>query len=171
MRVGTRSVLYGAHAFWLHPWFVAAAWWRLYGFPWDPRLWVAFFVHDLGYIGKSNMDGSEGESHVCWGGYVMGALFGQRWYWFSVLHSRFWAGHHKTDPSRLCFADKLAIAVTPWWTYVPMVRATGEIREYRKVSKHRAEMDSPQHDISFHADRVWFLRLQRHMRKWVAANV
>ncbi len=40
MNVGTRSILYGAHAFWLHPWFVAWGWWRLYGFPWDPRLWV-----------------------------------------------------------------------------------------------------------------------------------
>ena len=52
MKIGTRSVLFGAHAFWLHPWFVAAAWWKLYGFPWDPRLWVAFFLHDLGYFGK-----------------------------------------------------------------------------------------------------------------------
>ena len=48
MKVGTKSVLFGAHAFWLHPFFVAVAWTRLYGFPWDPRLWVAFFVHDLG---------------------------------------------------------------------------------------------------------------------------
>ena len=63
MRVGTKSVLFGAHCFFLHPWFVAAAWWRLYGFPWDPRLWVAFFVHDIGYLGKPNMDGPEGESH------------------------------------------------------------------------------------------------------------
>jgi hypothetical protein len=31
MTVGTRSVLYGAHQFAIHPWFVAAAWWRLYG--------------------------------------------------------------------------------------------------------------------------------------------
>jgi len=41
-------------------WFVAWGWWTLYGFPFDPRLWVAFFVHDLGYIGKPNMDGPEG---------------------------------------------------------------------------------------------------------------
>ena len=37
MKIGTRSVLFGAHQFATHPWFVAAAWWRLYGFPWDPR--------------------------------------------------------------------------------------------------------------------------------------
>lgn len=75
MRVGTKSVLFGAHAFWLHPWFVALAWWRLYGFPWDPRLWVAFFVHDLGYFGLPNMDGEEGGKHSEWGARLMSRLF------------------------------------------------------------------------------------------------
>ena len=77
MRVGTKSVLFGAHAFWLHPWLVALAWTRLYGFPWDPRLWVAFFVHDLGYWGKPNMDGRPGESHPFWAARLMGRLFDQ----------------------------------------------------------------------------------------------
>jgi hypothetical protein len=36
MKIGTKSVLFGAHCFFLHPWFVAAAWWRLYGFPLGP---------------------------------------------------------------------------------------------------------------------------------------
>lgn len=75
--VGTRSVLWGAHCWFIHPWFVAAAWWRLYGFAWDPRLWVAFFVHDLGYLFQwcRNMDGPEGERHVEWGAAVMHLLF------------------------------------------------------------------------------------------------
>jgi hypothetical protein len=30
MKVGTKSVLFGAHQFATHPWFVAAAWWKLY---------------------------------------------------------------------------------------------------------------------------------------------
>ncbi|MFP3947126.1 MAG: hypothetical protein ACLFWG_00215 [Longimicrobiales bacterium] len=75
MRVGTRSVLFGVHAFWMHPFFVARAWWKLYGFPWDPRLWVAFFVHDLGYWGKPNMDGPEGERHP-----ELGATLVARWF-------------------------------------------------------------------------------------------
>jgi len=75
MNVGTKSVLYGAHCFFLHPWFVARAWSKLYGFPFDPRLWVAFFVHDLGYWGKPNMDGEEGEHHPFFGAKVMGYLF------------------------------------------------------------------------------------------------
>jgi len=71
MKIGTKSVLFGAHCFLLHPFFVAAAWIKLYGFPFDPRIWVAFFVHDLGYIGKPNMDGPEGERHVELGGAIM----------------------------------------------------------------------------------------------------
>lgn len=47
--VGAKSILWGAHCWFIHPCFVAWAWWRLYGFPRDARLWVAFFVHDLVY--------------------------------------------------------------------------------------------------------------------------
>lgn len=75
MKIGTKSVLFGAHQFLLHPIFVAVAWWHLYGFPWAPRLWVAFIVHDLGYLGKPNMDGKEGESHPHLGAQIMGWLF------------------------------------------------------------------------------------------------
>lgn len=137
MKIGTKSVLFGAHCFLLHPWFVAWGWWRLYGFPWDPRLWVAFFVHDLGYIGKPNMDGAEGEHHPQFGCNVMWRLFGQAWGEFCLLHSRYYAKTLEMQPSRLCMADKLAIALTPGWLYLPMVRATGEIHEYMAHAKHR----------------------------------
>jgi hypothetical protein len=73
--VGTRSLLFGVHQVFLHPWFVAAAWWKLNGFPCDLRLWVAFFVHDLGYRGKKDMDGAEGETHVELGAKIMAWLF------------------------------------------------------------------------------------------------
>jgi len=76
MRVGTKSVLFGVHAVWLHPFFVAWAWWKLFGFSWDVRLWFAFFLHDVGYVGKCDMDGKEGEQHVVIGGRIMGWLFG-----------------------------------------------------------------------------------------------
>lgn len=78
MKIGTKSVLYGAHCFLLHPFFVAIAWIKLYGFPFDPRIWIAFFVHDLGYLGKPNMDGPEGETHVELGGAIMHLFDG--WY-------------------------------------------------------------------------------------------
>ena len=44
MRVGTKSVILGVHSILIHPFFVAWAWWRLYGFPWDGRFWLAFFL-------------------------------------------------------------------------------------------------------------------------------
>lgn len=155
MKVGTKSVLFGAHCFFLHPFFVAIGWWRLYGFPWDPRLWVAFVVHDLGYLGCPNMDGPEGERHPWIPARVMTALFDWgrngrsvrwdgvqrgtgrpyylgRWGDLVLLHSRFLSKRMGTQPSRLCWADKLAIALTPSWLYVPLARATGEIFEYMK---------------------------------------
>ena len=138
MKIGTRSVLFGAHQFLIHPWFVAAAWWKLYGFPFDPRLWVAFFVHDLGYFGKPNMDGPEGEDHVLWGAKVMCRLFGGHYERLCLYHSRFYAKKHGAKPSRLCAADKLAVALEPWWLYLPRVMLSGEIREYMAASRSSA---------------------------------
>lgn len=71
MKVGTKSILFGVHAFWWHPITVAIAWIRLYGFPFDPRIWIAFLVHDLGYLGKPNMDGPEGKKHPETGARIM----------------------------------------------------------------------------------------------------
>jgi hypothetical protein len=162
MSMGTRSVLFGAHCFLMHGWFVAAAWWRLYGFPWDPRLWVAFFVHDLGYVGKPDMDGDEGELHPYWGACLMGALFGRRWFEFTLYHSRYLSKRHGAQPSRLCVADKLAIALTPAWLYLPMVRRTGEIREYRRdATQHHPDMP-----LDNTSDERWYADVQDYCRRW-----
>lgn len=83
MNIGTRSILYGAHCWFIHPWFVAWAWVKLYGWPRDFRIWVAFFVHDLGYWGKPNMDGPEGEDHV-----LLGADLMHRWFDKTILEER-----------------------------------------------------------------------------------
>lgn len=136
LSVGTRSVLYGAHQFLIHPMFVAAAWWRLYGFPWDLRLWVAFAVHDLGYIGKPNMDGPEGEAHPYLGARIM-LLFGRQWHDFTLCHSRFMARRLGRSVSRLCLADKLATVLIPAWLYLPLANLTGEIHEYMAIAGHK----------------------------------
>ena len=147
MKIGTKSVLFGAHCFFLHPWFVAWGWWKLYGFPFDPRLWVAFAVHDFGYFGKPNMDGKEGEAHVEFGAKVMAFIFGQKWGDFCRYHSRFYAKKDGRNPSLLCIADKLAITLTPAWLYLPMVNWTGEIKEYMAMSAvwklHQSRGSSP----------------------------
>lgn len=188
MTAGTRSVLYGAHCFLLHPWFVALAWWLLYGFPWDPRLWMAFLVHDLGYLGKPNMDGPEGETHPALGARIMARLFdglqlkmpvhvgGQvlmlgSWGHFTLLHSRYLAKSLGLPPSRLCMADKLAIALTPWWLYLPMVMATGEIDEYMAHARHRVagntQVSADEKAAVTSGDaRLWYRGVQSYCRRW-----
>jgi hypothetical protein len=171
LKIGTKSVLIGAHCFVLHPWFVAAAWWKLFGFPFDPRLWVAFAVHDLGYIGKPNMDGPEGETHVELGARIMEFFFGRKWGDFSRYHSRFYAKRDGVTPSRLCIADKLAIAMTPAWLYLPMVRATGEIHEYMALAKKRnlaGEGNKYVHmNLRTSDQREWYADVQRYVFRWV----
>lgn len=163
MKIGTKSVLYGAHCFFIHPFFVFAAWWKLYGFAYDPRLWVAFIVHDLGYIGKPNMDGEEGELHPYWGACFMGFLFGKRWFDFTLYHSRFLAKKNGAQYSKLCVADKLAIAITPAWLYLPMVNATGEIKEYMKDAVVNCAGTIPPNSTQ----KQWYKGVQAYVRKWV----
>lgn len=179
MRIGTKSVLFGAHCFFLHPFFVARAWWKLYGFPWNPRLWFAFFVHDLGYVGKPNMDGPEGERHVEFGARLMGRLFGRKWHDFCLYHSRFYAKRDGQRFSRLCVADKLSITLTPAWLYLPMAKATGEILEYMKLAERRVREGEPLREfenimrkyesmnISTAGARIWYASVQSYLSRWV----
>jgi len=163
MAIGTRSLLFGVHQFAVHPWFVAWAWWQLYGFPWDPHLWIAFIIHDWGYWGKPNMDGPEGEEHPRWAANVMGSLFGPRWAKFCRYHSRFLAKRDNQPFSRLCVADKLAIALHPWWMYLPAAWLSGELPEYMagKGARRPADERTP---------RQWYRDVQRYCRKWAKAH-
>lgn len=214
MKIGTRSVLFGAHCFLIHWAFVAEGWRRLFGFPWDPRLWVLFFVHDLGYIGKPNMDGPEGETHPILGAQIMHALFdgwepdskpprstpkrwtnggparcwecGQterqcrrskcglrrsmRWHNLALYHSRFLSKQHGQPVSRLCYADKMAICLTPAWLYLPMTRATGELREYmvRSEQKEGAKYSKM---VNYASDeRQWYENMRAYVGRWVAEH-
>ncbi len=158
MKIGTKSVLFGAHCFFLHPFFVAWGWYKLYGWRrvrvgtavrrariggitiryieavttslYDPRLWFAFFLHDIGYLHAPNMDGEEGRSHPFRGARLMAEAFGYEWYDFMLYHSRAIARSHAAEPSPLCHADKLAYPLTPRWLYLAQVNLTGEIDEY-----------------------------------------
>lgn len=121
MRTGTKSILFGAHAFWFHPWFVALAWWELYGFPFDPRLWIAFFVHDLGYWGKEKMDDVEGESHPWPGALLIHSWIdsGHRWqhlHEFGEGLSRIERRHHifQRGSRQQVLADFLKVPTGRW---------------------------------------------------------
>src|SRR5215469_12004558 len=104
MRIGTKSILFGFHQCIFHPITVAIGWTHLYGFPFDPRLWLAFFVHDLGYIGKKMMDDEIGETHPELGAKIM-SIFGPEWSDLVLLHSRFYSERLGKPYSRLCYAD------------------------------------------------------------------
>jgi hypothetical protein len=156
VKTGTKSVLFGAHCFFLHPWFVAAAWTKLYGFPLDPRIWLAFFVHDIGYLGKPNMDGPEGEMHPEVGAKIM-SLFGSEWRDFSLYHSRYYSKLQDHAVSRLCFADKLAFSYHPRWMYLPMTAATGELAEYMGRAKQKDKL-------------AWHTAVSTNLTKWVEKN-
>jgi hypothetical protein len=177
MKVGTKSVLFGAHCFFIHPWFVFVAWWKLYGFPFDPRLWIAFFVHDLGYFGKPNMDGEEGERHPEWGAKLMYKLFDYEfinqfgtkyhtkiWHDFCLYHSRFYAKKNGAQPSRLCVADKLSICLEPSWLYLPRVRWSGEINEYMKNAENGKYVTMR---IPTKSQKEWFKGVQTYLNNWV----
>lgn len=163
MEIGTKSVLFGIHAFWLHPIFVAYSWWKLYGWPWDPRLWVAFAVHDLGYWGKPNMDGEEGESHIYFGAYLM-YIFGPGWQQFCLRHSRYHCKQIGAKPSRLCFADKMAFVHTPDWLYLLMSGWTGEIAEYKSAHVHETGIGE------WEPDFIWLRRVKAYVLDWVITH-
>jgi hypothetical protein len=173
MRIGTKSILFGAHQFLIHPWFVAWAWSQLYSFPFDPRLWLAFFVHDLGYWGKRKMDDAEGERHVEFGANLMGFLFGPEWRDFCLYHSRFYAKRDGKPFSRLCVADKLSFVLTPKWVYLPLVRLTGEIEEYMNLAKARTELGEPKYaSMNICADDIerWYYDVEEYLRRWVETH-
>ncbi len=171
MRVGTKSVIFGVHAILVHPFFVAWAWSRLYGFPWDPRLWLAFLVHDVGYVGKANMEGSEGQQHVVLGGRIMGWLCGAEWRDFVLGHSRHWAERVGKKYSKLCLADKLAFVLTPAWLYIPMARLSGELQEYMRVPSARQLGGRVSNfELSLLKSRnpqVWLEGLKLYTRRWI----
>lgn len=159
--IGTRSLLIGAHCCLLHPWFVALGWWKLYGFPRDPRLWIAFVVHDWGYWGLPDMDGALGQQHPELGGRIMRRLFGTAWGDFTRLHSRYYAQLEGRAVSPLCAADKLATTLVPARLYLSMVRVSGELEEYLALA-WRADFymgNDPQE---------WFALLCEHWRTLAA---
>lgn len=162
MTIGTKTLLFGAHQFLLHPLFVALAWFRLFGFPWDPRLWVAFLVHDWGYFGLKALDDADGEKHVERGARIMRRLFGPHFGVFCLLHSRSYAKRFNVPVSQLCLADKLSVCYMPAWLYLPLVRLTGEIHEYKALAR-----SGKYQGTAFGSDKEWYRSMRGRMRAWV----
>lgn len=167
MRIGTRSILFGIHNFVVHPIIVAIAWTKLYGFPFQFPLWAAFVLHDLGYLGKRDMDSREGEKHVEPGSRIMAGLFGKKWGDFCKYHSRFYSKKEGRPPSRLCFADKLAIVTYPKNLYLFLGNLSGEINEYVERSKN-GKYKGMHLDVS-DVDK-WYNEMCTYVVRWIGEH-
>jgi hypothetical protein len=172
MKIGTKSLLAGAHCLLVHPFMVWRAWGRLFGTTSDIRVICACFLHDIGYFHRDEMDGPKGEEHVVLGARIMGWLFGPEWADECYRHSRYWSQRMGLPVSRLCLADKLAFAITPAWLYIPMARWTGELAEYMQRSKERQAGDRSFTDeelllLNSGDPRSWLRGLQSYTLRWV----
>lgn len=167
MNVGTKSLLFGAHQFVWHPITVFLAWCELYGIPTWKEM-ICIFIHDWGYWGCDDMEGSCGSRHPERGAKLAAKYLdhfhpmlydvNDREYRFLCLyHSRTYAAKGNSHPSKLCWADKLCVKFDPWWLYLPRVILTGEIHEYRKEA----------HDAGLipidKSNREWFNWAQERM--------
>lgn len=127
----------------------------------------------------NKMDDEDGEMHPLLGAGVM-TLFDDSWTVFTspnhthivcgdvwgylvLFHSRYLSKRYGVQPSRLCAADKLAIALEPWWLYLPRVKLSGEIVEYMAEYK-RNHPDMPMDEQL--TPRQWFARVQDYCKRW-----
>lgn len=114
------SLLTGAHQFLIHPCIVAYCYIKLYGFPWNPLIWLCFLIHDWGYLGKSDMDGDSGKWHPLFAYHLLNQFGLTKTAKYCLFHSRTMIkllADNNCMISRLGVADKLAIIHTPLWMY------------------------------------------------------
>ena len=135
MRVGTKSLLFGVHQVLWHPVTVFIAWVWLYGAWPSWKELIAIVIHDWGYWGKPDMDGTEGETHPVWAADWMSRCFGPEMGDLCLLHSRHYCRQLGKAPSRLCWADKLSLSFEPRWFYLLRARRSGELLEYMDNTK------------------------------------
>ena len=148
------------HQFLLHPVFVFLAWLIIYRRL--PRLYelMAIITHDLGYWGKRDMDGAEGESHPeatarIWQRHF--GKFGERVADEILGHSGYYVRYNGAVLSKLYRADKLAGALYPMWLYLLLGNLSGEIREY---------MSCPKYDNSGVRGQIqWLISTQAYMAR------
>ena len=164
MKIGTKSVLFGVHAFWLHPWIVLRAWFLIHGCRPSLAELMAILTHDLGYWGQPNMDGKDGgEKHpekaaAWWRGRF--GQFGNQVAEIILGHSRFHAAANNIELSALFKPDKLATALYPIWIYLLLGNLSGEIKEYMDL---RGTEKYPDHQPTAKTQAQWLLEVQGHM--------
>lgn len=161
MKLGTKSLLFGVHQVFWHPFTVWRAWKHLYGRP-GLRECVCILIHDWGYWGCANMDGEEGRRHPFFAAEVAGFLFGVEYFYLVCYHSRHLAESVGAEPSKLCWADKLSMIYEPRWFYLLRARASGEILEYRANAAKSGFLPEIVPDEIWHDKLVRYLAAMSH---------
>jgi len=141
--VGTWSLIAGAH--WPpHYLAVALAWRWLYG-AWPTwREALAIALHDIGYIGCKEMDGSDGTRHPELGGKIADFLLGKEYGDLIRGHSQGYADLAKVPTSKLYAVDKLAAVFESARFYAFRTSLTGELAQYRATSHGGAKRKDAQ---------------------------
>lgn len=171
MKMGTKSLLFGVHQFFIHPLMVLWAWRIIYRKWPKPFQLCAIITHDWGYWGLSNMDGAEGETHAerssdlwyrCKGSHKL-FCFGLSVRYQIKGHSRFSAKKWNHGMlSELFQADKLSVALYPRWLYLLLGNLSGEIHEYMAIAKDKEGkyIDLAEGHVT---QTQWLLEVQSHM--------
>lgn len=161
MPIGTRTLLFGVHHFFLHGFLVWLAWRRIYGVTPSWREAVAIFFHDYGYVGKPDLDGELGQLHPDLSARIVRLLFKDPEIEYLVrFHSRAYTQEHgNAQLSALALPDKLSLLLYPKTLYLVLARASGEINEYkiRMNLKHLS-------------DTAWLEHTKQLAFDWAVAN-
>lgn len=161
MKVGTKSLLFGIHQVFIHPYVVYKAWKFLYGRPtW--REFVCIFIHDWGYWGRPDLDGESGVDHPKLGASIAYNLFskvyGKEYYYLCSGHSRTYAKMYGFQVSKLCWADKLSFCFENRRFYLFRAKLSGELKLVRE------ESDRQGIDTGAVTDKVLYDNIARAIR-------
>jgi len=137
MKRGLRSVIFGMHNPIFHGFFVTIAWIKIYHEIPSIREMICILFHDIGYIKQDIIDGTE-DKHPEMGAKICGQIFGKEYYNLCISHSRDYATKNNLSLSKLGYADKYSVFVTPNLFYLIVGHLGGEANiEYEDTKNMR----------------------------------
>lgn len=155
MRLGTKTMLFGVHQLFVHPFLVTISWILLYKSLPSYKELFCIFIHDWGYFGKKDLKGADGDTHPELGANIAGKLLGKKWGDFILGHSTFYAARKEIGVSKLMAPDKYWHCIVPYWLYALLSIPTGEMKHYRKLNHARQVANGSA------SNKEWFRQLQK----------